>query len=302
MTTLKLALDWTPNINHIGFFIAQEKGFYKDLDLDIEMLDPSSDDYKTTPAKKVELGKAHFALCPTESVISYRTKRNPFDLIGVAAILKKDLSAIAVKKDSQILSPKDLDYKKYSSYQARYEDQIVRQMIKNDGGIGAIDIGYPKKLGIWETVINGSYDATWIFLNWEGVAAKTLDADFRYFKMRDYDIPYSYSPVLVAGQEAMEANKADYRAFITGTKKGFKYCQTNPEEAVKIFKSFVPTSDQHIDLAAALSQTLDSFSTNEHWGKFDKEEVTRFLDWIYEHQLETKVLQPNELFTNSLLD
>ena len=105
MQDLTLALDWTPNINHIGFFIALEKGFYEELGIRLEILDPSADNYQVTPAKKVELGKADFALCPTESIISYRTKPSPFKLIAIAAILREDLSAIAVKSSATITRP-----------------------------------------------------------------------------------------------------------------------------------------------------------------------------------------------------
>ena len=93
---IKLALDWTPNTNHIGFFIAKELGYYKNNGIKIELLDPISDNYYLTPAKKVELGKADLALCPTESILSYKTKKKKFDMIGIAAIYKEDLSAIAV--------------------------------------------------------------------------------------------------------------------------------------------------------------------------------------------------------------
>ena len=88
---VNLYLDWTPNVNHIGFLVAKELGFYKDLEIRVKILDPSVDNYKITPAKKVELGESDFALCPFESVISYRTKDKPFDLTAIAAILQKDL-------------------------------------------------------------------------------------------------------------------------------------------------------------------------------------------------------------------
>jgi len=48
----------------------------------------------------------------------------------------------------------------YASYQARYEDHIVKQMIRNDGGNGDIQITYPDKLGIWNTLLQGKVDAT----------------------------------------------------------------------------------------------------------------------------------------------
>ena len=150
---IKLALDWTPNTNHIGFFIAKELGYYKNNGIKIELLDPISDNYYLTPAKKVELGKADLALCPTESILSYKTKKKKFDMIGIAAIYKEDLSAIAVNKDLKIDSPKKLNNMSYASYNAKYEDKIIQKMIINDGGKGEIKIAYPSKLGIWNTIV-----------------------------------------------------------------------------------------------------------------------------------------------------
>ena len=131
---LRLALDWTPNINHIGFYVAKEKGFYEKLNIDLEIISPEADNYKYSPAKKIELNLADFALCPTESIISFRTKKKPFKLYALATIFQNDISAIAVMKGNNINRPRDLDDKSYASYGARYEDLIIKQLIKNDGG------------------------------------------------------------------------------------------------------------------------------------------------------------------------
>ena len=44
MKQIKLALDWTPNINHIGFLVSHELGFYKEKGVDIKIISPDSDD------------------------------------------------------------------------------------------------------------------------------------------------------------------------------------------------------------------------------------------------------------------
>ena len=59
---IKLALDWTPNTNHIGFFIAKELGYFNKFDLNVNIIDPRDDNYALTPAKKVELGKALYKI------------------------------------------------------------------------------------------------------------------------------------------------------------------------------------------------------------------------------------------------
>jgi ABC-type nitrate/sulfonate/bicarbonate transport system substrate-binding protein len=296
---ITLALDWTPNINHIGFFVAREKGYYEESGIEVEIIDPSVDNYAVTPAKKVEKGEADFALCPTESVISYRTKSTPFDLIGVATVFQKDLSAIAVRAGEGIESPKDLDGKSYASYQARYEDRIVMQMIRNDGGIGLLKIDYPNKLGIWDTILGGTFDSTWIFLNWEGVEAEVMGAPLKYFTMADYDIPYSYSPLLVGSEAKIGTNREAYKAFVEASRKGFRFCQENPAEAVALFKSFVPEKDEKIELMKALEISNPAFGSD--WGRMDHKVVSDFLDWVYQNKLESVVLKPADVVTNELL-
>lgn len=148
MTTLKLALDWTPNTNHIGFFIAKELGFYKENGIELEILNPIDDNYQLTPGKKLELDIADFAIAPFETVISLNNKANQVQAIAIYAILQEDLSSIVSLKQSNINSPRFLDGKIYASYKARYEDHIVNEMIKNDGGEGKLKIIYPEKLGI----------------------------------------------------------------------------------------------------------------------------------------------------------
>lgn len=298
MTSLTLALDWTPNINHVGFFVAQTKGFYTNHNISLHIEDPSMDNYAVTPAKKVELGLADFALCPTESIISYQTKKTPFSLVAIAAVLQEDLSAIVVKEESGINTPKDLDNKSYASYKARYEDAIVVQMIQNDGGIGNIQLHYPEKLGIWDTIANNTFDATWIFVNWEGVEAAQNRVTMNYFKMSDYNIPYSYSPVIAANGTFINTHREAYINFLKATKEGFLYAKTHPAEAVEILKKLLPEKDKNIDLEKALKVSAEAFGNETTWGIIDKENITTFLNWIYDKNLETQPLQASDLYTN----
>ncbi|MFT5915954.1 MAG: ABC-type nitrate/sulfonate/bicarbonate transport system substrate-binding protein [Flammeovirgaceae bacterium] len=298
MSKLKLALDWTPNINHIGFFVARELGFYQEEGIDLDIIDPSNDNYAKTPAKKVELGEADFALCPLESILSYRTKSNPFKLIAIATILQEDLSAIVVKSDSGINSPKELDGKSYASYQARYEDSIVRQLIKNDGGKGEIQVSYPAKLGIWKTLLEDKFDSTWIFMNWELFQSKTLESQLTCFQLKDYGIPYSYSPVIATNEELISEKSDAYKKFLSATKKGYLYAKSNPKEAIEILENLLPEKDKSTNLHKALEASVDSFGSEENWGKMNPEKVKEFMDWIYANGLETQELKVEEIISD----
>nr|WP_297919496.1 ABC transporter substrate-binding protein [uncultured Allomuricauda sp.] len=301
MKTFKLALDWTPNINHIGFFIADELGYYRGAGLKVELLNPQEDNYTTTPAKKVELGKADMSLCPFESILSYRTKSRTFDAVAIAAIFQEDLSGIAVLAESALKRPKDLDGKTYASYKARYEDEIVRQMVINDGGRGELDLVYPEKLGIWATLLSKKYDATWIFRNWEGVQAEDKDVPLRTFQLSDYGIPYGYSPVIMASKSAVDLEKEDYAVFLRTTRKGFLYARENPEDAINILKPHVPESDGDIDLLKSQKQSIPAYGTDENWGKMEKNRVHLFIEWLHQKGLETAPLVFEDLVYDGLL-
>lgn len=291
---IRLALDWTPNTNHTGFFVALEKGYYQEVGLDVSILSVADDNYQTTPAKKVELGMAELALCPTESLLSYQTKKRPFDMVAIGAVYQSDLSAIVVREASGIMRPADLDRKTYASYEARYEDAIVKQMIINDGGEGTIVLQYPNKLKIWPEFLEGKSDATWIFSNWEGSLASVSGASLRSFKLSDFNIPYSYSPVIAGSEQLISTNESFFAKFMEASKKGFDFCRQEPKVAAELLVPHVPPYDQHIDLLS--SQLI----ANEHygggnWGRLDPDLMQQFLDWLYQHQLTHSAYRAEQL-------
>ena len=302
MTPLKVALDWTPNTNHIGIFVAKQLGFYKEQGIEVEILNPISDNYQVTPGKKLALGIADFAIAPFETVISLNNKENAIDAIAVFAILQKDLSSIASLKSSKINTPKLLDGKIYASYKARYEDAIVKEMVKNDGGTGALQITYPAKLGIWNTLLEGTADATWIFDNWEGIEASTKQIALNKFSMGQFGIPYCYSPVIIARNSNLIANKEAYTLFIKATKKGYLYAANNSEITAKILKEQLTEDDiKNIDIEASIAMTAPHFGTDSSCGFMRSERITTFLNWLVAHNLENEKIIEQNLFTNELL-
>ncbi|WP_375445876.1 ABC transporter substrate-binding protein [uncultured Fibrella sp.] len=302
MQHVRIALDWTANTNHTGFYVARELGFYADVDLELTLITPDQDNYEMTPAKKLELGLADFALAPFESVISLHTKKNNVPVQAIAALLQEDISAIVALRSSAITRPKELDGRTYASYRARYEDSIIKQMIISDGGTGNVQVVYPEKLGIWNTLLTNAADSTWIFDNWEGVEADTSGVELTRFRLADYQIPYAYSPVIVATRQAIEQNRAVCGAFVNATKKGFLHAIENPQAAVTILTKYVPERDiQAIDLVKSQAYTAGYYGDEGSWGKMDASRIQRFVDWLYAHELETEKLAINQLYTNDLI-
>lgn len=303
MIKLKLALDWTPNVNHIGFLIAIELGFYNQQGIDLEILNPKDDNYSMTPGKKLELDFVDFAIAPFETVISLNNKANKVQAVAIYAILQQDLSCIVTLKSSNITSPKFLDGKLYASYKARYEDHIVKEMVKNDGGKGDLKIIYPEKLGIWNTLLSGKADATWIFDNWEGIEASGKNIELNKFTLAEFDIPYGYSPIVLTKKENITKQKELYSKFIKATQNGFLYAKNNLTESTEILSRYVTEYDlKNIDLEKAISFSTPYFGNESNCGIMKQERISSFIKWLVDRGLEDKVILNQTLFTNELFN
>ena len=212
-------------------------------------------------------------------------------MAAIGTVYQKDISAVAVLSSSNITSPKQLDGKHYASYEARYEDAIVAQMIKNDGGSGDFEISYPPKLDIWEGMLKGQSDATWIFLNWEALQAKARGIELNCFAMDDFDVPYSYSPMIAVSQKSVNNNPTPYQSFLQASAAGFAYTAEHPAKAATILKQYLPEHDLDIDLVEAVEISAKHyFNEQGNWGRINPAVVTRFLRWLNENGLETSPL------------
>ncbi len=227
--------------------------------------------------------------------------RSDIDAVVIATIFQEDLSAIASLSSNGITSPADLDGKMYASYQARYEDEIVRQMIKNDGGKGDFKIVNPEKLGIWNTIIKGKSDATWIFRNWEGIQAENEGIDLNLFKMADYGIPYGYSPIIMTSKKGVAKRARGYAHFLEATKKGYLYAQDNPSEAVECFASHVAEQDLNIDLVQSQIFSSPFYGNMDNWGVLEKQKVNQYLDWLLENKLEEQPFNFEDVVLSGLV-
>ncbi|KAK9809928.1 hypothetical protein WJX72_001872 [[Myrmecia] bisecta] len=301
VTTVSVALDWTPNTNHTGFYVAKQLGLYQRAGLDVQLLSPHIDNYQDTPAARVASKQAIFAVTPSETVISYHTQPGKPKLQAVATILSSDTSVVATLKSSGIDRPSKLDGKVYASYGARYEGRIVQQLIKNDGGKGDYQEVTPAKLGIWNTLLAGKADATWIFEAWEGIEAKQKGVELNAFRLGDYGVPYGYSPLLVAHPDTLREQPDVVRAFLAATAEGFRTAASQPEQAAQHLVSLAGQENASpllpvpldLDMVTASQRLLQKhyLDANKEWGRMEKGRWDTFLDWLSQQGLLTTAVQ-----------
>ena len=301
MEKITVALDWTPNTNHAGLFLAQQQGLYVAASLDVILLSPETDAYATTPARRLLAGEADLAVASSETVLSYRTAATPVEVTAVAALLQNDTSAIAVLATSGLARPAHLDGQVYASYQARFEDHIVQQLVKNDGGQGTLQLEYPPKLTIWDHLLTGRVAATWIFQGWEGAQAQLANVALRTFALGDYGIPYGYTPVLVSTNEVLQgAKRRAIIKFLEVTGAGYQLAAADPVTTTHLLAQTGLAAFADTALVQASLTLLQAHFLTEsgQWGYMQLAKWQAFVQWLVAQKLlvPTPYTAPEKLF------
>lgn len=107
---VKVALDWTPNTNHIGLYVAQAKGYFKDSGLDVTILPYTDAAAGTLVSNQV----ADFGI---DDIGAYSQRAAGADVKAVYAIVQAETGRlIGSAYRTDIKSPKDLDGLTYSGF------------------------------------------------------------------------------------------------------------------------------------------------------------------------------------------
>ena len=222
--TVRLALDWTPNTNHTGFFVAKHEGWYTASGINLKIL-PYTD---TAPEILLAAHRADCGISFQDS-LTFAAAAGA-DITSVMAILQHAASEVAVLASSSIQRPKDLDGKTYGGFGYPNEVPTVKFIIKQDGGTGDFR-NVTINTAAYEALYSKKVDATITFTAWEGIEAKERGIELRYFKFTDYGFPDFYQVVLACDRQWLEREPDAARRFVAASVQGFQLAAADPDKA-----------------------------------------------------------------------
>ncbi|MFR9804535.1 ABC transporter substrate-binding protein [Pseudonocardia sp. RS010] len=224
---IRIALDWTPNTNHSGLYVAQQEGWFRDAGLEVEFL-PYSD---TSPDTLVANGAAEFGISFQDSFTF--SKATGADITSVMAILQHWATAVAVKADrADITSPADLDGKIYGGFGGPGEEPKMRQVIRDAGGTGefrTVTLG----TSAYEALYAGQVDFTEPFVAWEGIEAELRNEPLKTFAYTDYGFPDAYNVLLIGNSGWLRDHPDRARTFVQAAQRGYRLAADDPARAAK---------------------------------------------------------------------
>ncbi|MDQ6795976.1 MAG: ABC transporter substrate-binding protein [Chloroflexota bacterium] len=225
--TVRLALDWTPNTNHTGFFVAQHEGWYADAGIVLQILPYA----QTAPEALLAAHQAECGIGFQDSLTFAATKGA--NIISIMAILQHAASEIAVLDASAIHRPRDLDGKTYGGFGYANEVPTVKFVIQHDGGKGVFkDVTIDS--AAYEALYAKRVDATITFTAWEGIEAQERNIKLRYFAFTDYGFPDFYQVVLACDRDWLARQPDVASRFVAATVRGFQMAATDPDGAAAI--------------------------------------------------------------------
>lgn len=222
------ALDWTPNTNHTGIYVAMEKGWYRDEGIDLKIL-PYSDSVSSDIL--VATDKADAGVGFTESIVSDAGAGS--NVVSLASIIAHNTSIIAVRKDSGVTSPKDLDGKIFGGFGAPYEKAVMGQVIKNAGGQGNFKVVTVNTSPL-QALKDKTIDFAWVFKGWEGIQAEREGLQLTTFNLTDYGIPDYSTPNIISSPATINSKEDLLKRFMAATARGYEYARQYPDKAAKI--------------------------------------------------------------------
>lgn len=224
---VRLALDWTPNTDHTGFYVAQAKGWYADAGVNLEVLP-----YGTlAPETLMGSGQADCGISFQDALTFAVAAGTP--IRSVMAILQHTASAIGVLASSDVTRPRQLDGKVYAGFGYPNEVPTLKFVIKADGGKGDFRVVTADSTA-YEALYSKQADFTIPFTAWEGVEATERGIDLRYFHFQDYGFPDFYQVVLACSNAWLAAHPDLAKRFVGATVQGFQYGVTNPDDAAAL--------------------------------------------------------------------
>jgi len=223
-TRVRFALDWTPNTDHTGIYVARHEGWYRDAGIDLQILPYAT----TTPETLLAAHQAECGISFQDSM-TFAVAAGA-DIVSVAAVLQKTASAIGVLASSDIQRPRDLDGKTYAGFGYPNEVPTLKAVIKADGGTGDFKVA-TLNAAAYEALYNHQADFTIPFTAWEGVEATLRKIDLRYFQFSDYGFPEFYQVVIACDHQWLEQSPDASKRFVAATVRGLEYSNDHPDDA-----------------------------------------------------------------------
>lgn len=299
LTKVSVALDWFPYSGHAGLFIAKERGYFVNEQLDVELNVPSD---PTTVLQTVATGRDDFGISFGPDVLIAREQAIP--VVSVMVLIQHPISIVMTLEDSGIKTPKDLIGKKIGTTGNPTAERLLDTMVKYDGvvdGTKAIDfvnVGFDLVPSLISKRVDAVAGAFEIF---ELISAENQGFSVNVMEVEDYGVPDYYELSLVTSDKMIAENPDIVQRFVRAAMRGYEDAMDDPQSAVQLMKQVRPEVDLTIDSPGVDILAPLWKSENGIFGWQEESRWFSFTQWMKDNGLLSEDLDATKAFDNSFV-
>lgn len=299
LTEVTMVLDWTPNTNHTGLYVAEQKGYFEEAGLSVSIIQPP----ENGATDLVASGGAEFGIDFQDTLATAFASDSPLPVTAVAAILQHNTSGIISLQENDITSPKKMEKHSYATWDSPIEQAILKNVIEQDGGkfenVNLIST-YVEDI---VAALHADIDSVWIYYGWDGIKCEMEGLKTNYLSFADMNPIFDYySPVIIGNNAYLKENPDIAKAFLSAVKKGYEYAAKNPEDSAKILLQAAPELDESIVMESQKYLSTQYIADEKSWGRIDASRWNAFYNWLNDEKLVANPIKENSGFSMDYLE
>jgi ABC-type nitrate/sulfonate/bicarbonate transport system substrate-binding protein len=283
-TNVQVMLDWTPNTNHGGMYLAKAEGYYRAAGLDVTFIQPGQG---ADVNQVVAQGTVDFGVSAAEQLVPARAAGVP--VVSIAAIIQHNTSSLISLQSSGITRPRELAGHTYGAFGGTFEKALIDQLVRCDGGdpsrVRFTQVG---DADYREGMSRHHYDAVWVFDGWDVIRMADIDhVALNRIPFIDHTscIPDWYTPILVTNQKLIDHDPALVRRFLAATAHGYRDAMADPSKAADALLAGAPGLDRNLVERSASYLSTRYSSDPQAWGQQDPKVWRTFVRFLEDHRI-----------------
>ncbi|MBK5220132.1 MAG: ABC transporter substrate-binding protein [Thermoleophilia bacterium] len=297
--SFSLALDFYPNPDHAGIYIAQSLGYFEEAGLDVGIEAPSD---PSLPIKQVAAGRTDLAISYEPEVVLAREQG--LDVVAIGALVNRPLTSMIWLQKSGIKSVAGLKGRTVAYAGIPYQEAFLETILGRAGltlaDVKAVNVGF----GLLPALVGGSADAMLGgYQNVEGVDLRERGKAPVVTPVDQLGVPTYDELVLVANRETLETDPEKFRLFIAALERGTDAAVADPAAATKAVLGANDGLDPKLTAAEveATLPLLGARTQGQPYGYMDPAAWNSFAGWMRDNDLIASLPTAAELLTNAYL-
>lgn len=293
---VSFVLDWTPNTNHTGIYVAKENGYFEEQGLDVEILLPG----EAGANQLIASGSADFGVSYQESLTQARAEGLP--VVSITAVLQHNTAGYASPVDKDITEPKDFEGKKFGAYGSDLEQAMMKTIMEQNGAdFDQVDFITTGDSDFF-VAVKRDVDFSLVFQGWTGIEAELRGEPMNMVYLADFSEQLDfYTPILATSEAMIENDPETVKAFVHAAVKGYEYAIEHPTESAAILLDHEPDLDP--DLVNSSQEWISARYQDDAdlFGIQEKARWENFAEFMLENEIIDEPLDVEKAFTNEFL-